>query len=138
MKDIAATRGANVFCHQSVSPRIYKPQRAGRKFQAHVWSQCHAGNPLVANPNLSGETSVELFREGLAMVQDFAGKAGLPMAFAVVASELAGKLGVATRVCLVFTVQAISIYLCSNATGAFRGTSGWCADICFCPPGISF
>ncbi len=32
------------------------------------------------------------------MVQDFAGKIGLPLTFAVVASELAGKLGIAAEV----------------------------------------
>ena len=98
MKDIAATRGANVFfVINPFRPGFTSPKELAENFRHMCGLSAMQVTHLVANPNLSGETSVELFREGLAMVQDFAGKAGLPMAFAVAASELAGKLGVATE-----------------------------------------
>lgn len=98
MKDIAAVRGANVlFVINPFRPGFTSPKELEESFRHMCGLSAMQVTHLVANPNLSGETSVELFREGLAMVQDFAGKAGLPMAFAVVASELAGKLGIATE-----------------------------------------
>ncbi len=98
LKELAAARGANVFfVLNPFRPGFTSPAELAESFRHMCGLSAMQVTHLVANPNLSGETSVELFREGLAMVQDFAGKAGLPMAFAVVASELAGKLGVATE-----------------------------------------
>jgi len=98
LKELAAARGANVFfVINPFRPGFTSPEELAESFRHMRGLSAMQVTHLVANPNLSGETSVELFREGLAMVQDFAGKAGLPMAFAVVASELAGKLGIATE-----------------------------------------
>lgn len=98
MKDIAVARGANVFfVLNPFRPGFTSPKELAENFRHMCGLSAMQVTHLVANPNLSGETSVELFREGLAMVQDFAGKTGLPLAFAVVASELAGKLGVAVE-----------------------------------------
>lgn len=98
MKELAAARSANVFF--VINPfrlGFTSPAELAESFRHMCGLSAMQVTHLVANPNLSGETSVELFREGLAMVQDFVGKSGLPLAFAVVASELAGKLGVATE-----------------------------------------
>lgn len=98
LKELAAARSANVFfVLNPFRPGFTSPAELAESFKHMCGLSAMQVTHLVANPNLSGETSVELFREGLAMVQDFAGKAGLPLAFAVVASELAGKLGVATE-----------------------------------------
>ncbi|MFZ2961488.1 MAG: hypothetical protein WA705_31810 [Candidatus Ozemobacteraceae bacterium] len=48
---------------------------------------------LVANPHLVGETTPELFRRGLEMVQEFAARVSLPVAFGMATPELIAAYG---------------------------------------------
>lgn len=47
---------------------------------------------IIANPNLVGDTSLELFETGLARISKFSEKIGIPVGFAMAAEELASKL----------------------------------------------
>ncbi len=97
LKDIAEERQANVFfVVNPFRPGFSTPEELAASFKHMCGLSAMQVTHLVANPNLSGDTSVELFKEGLAMVQSFAKTAGLPVVFAVAAPELARNLGIAT------------------------------------------
>lgn len=95
LKDIAEQRGAHIFF-------VVNPFRPGFATQAELAASfkhlselsAMTVTHLVANPNLSAETSPELFAEGVAMVREFSDRSGVPFAFAVAAAELAPGLGI--------------------------------------------
>ncbi len=98
LNDLAVQRNANVyFVVNPFRPGFSKPAELAANFKLMCGLSAMRVTHLVANPNLSGDTSVELFKEGLAMVQDFAAIAGLQIAFAVAAVNLAAKLGIVTE-----------------------------------------
>ena len=95
LKDIAEERRANVFfVINPFRPGFSTPEELNASFNHMCGLSAMRVTHLVANPNLSGDSSVELFKEGLAMVKNFAETAGLPVAFAVAASELSRSLGI--------------------------------------------
>ncbi len=95
LKDIAEQRRANVFfVINPFRPGFTTSEELAASFRHMCGLSAMQVTHLVANPNLSGETSPELFNEGLAMVRDFAAVSGLQFGFAVASSVLAPKLGI--------------------------------------------
>ena len=47
---------------------------------------------LVANPHLVGETTYEIFDEGLKRIKEFSGEVGKPLAFAMTTREIGEKI----------------------------------------------
>ena len=95
LKDIAEQRQANVFfVINPFRPGLSTGEELAASFQHMCGLSAMRVTHLVANPNLSGETSPELFNEGLTMVRDFAARSGLRLGFAVVSSVLAPRLGI--------------------------------------------
>jgi hypothetical protein len=95
MSELAAARNAKVFF-------IINPYRPGFANLADITASfnhmCELSamkvTHIVANPNIGSETSVELFKQGLQLIRNFAGEAEVPIAFAVVAENLARELAV--------------------------------------------
>ncbi len=97
LKEIAVARHANVFfVINPFRPGFSNADELAANFRHMCGLSAMQVTHLVANPNLSGETSAALFNEGLALVRDFAGKAGVNFGFAVAAAELAADLGIKT------------------------------------------
>lgn len=97
LKDLALQRRANVFF-------VINPYRPGFStldelavsFKHMCGLSAMQVTHLVANPNISGETSVELFVEGLNLVREFAAAIDMKIGFAVAASGLSAELGIKT------------------------------------------
>ncbi|GAB4278125.1 MAG: hypothetical protein Kow0029_21260 [Candidatus Rifleibacteriota bacterium] len=93
MKDLARQRNANVFF-------VINPYRPGFSSLGEIEeSFVHMSNlsamkatHIVANPNLSGETSQDVFSEGFALIESFSRKIGVKIAFAVADAPLAEQL----------------------------------------------
>ena len=65
---------------------------------------------IIANPNLVGETTVEIFESGIDKVSKFAKKAGIPIGFCMMASELASKLSPETNFPEFFDYKGMKIF----------------------------
>lgn len=93
MSELGAARNANVFF-------VINPFRPGFGTLAELEENFkHMSNlsamkatHIVANPNLSGETSREIFLEGYELVKEFSEKMGVKIAFSVVDQALAKEL----------------------------------------------
>lgn len=94
LKDLADKRGASVyFVVNPFRPGFSDPAELAANF-AHMCALSAMNvTHIIANPNISNETSVELFIEGLNRVRDFAEKTGRKTGFAVADSKLAVQLG---------------------------------------------
>lgn len=92
MKDDAEARNANVMF-------VINPYRPGFSNLAEIEESFHhmsrlsamKATHLVANPNISGETSKQLFLEGLELIREFAKKSGVEIAFSMAESALAAE-----------------------------------------------
>eukprot|EP01156_Anaeramoeba_ignava_P002802 Anaeramoba_ignava/a219600_13.p1 GENE.a219600_13~~a219600_13.p1 ORF type:complete len:250 (-),score=14.49 a219600_13:32-781(-) len=90
LKTQAAERGANVFF-------VLNPFRPGFRTFDEMNESFHHFEKLsalkvthiVANPNLSGETSKEIFDEGFEMISTFSKKVGIPIGFSMADTGLA-------------------------------------------------
>ncbi len=96
LKEIIEARNANVFF-------VLNPYRPGftsieetlESYKNFCRLSSLSVTQIVANPNLSGETSLEIFMEGMETIKEFSKEVGLPIAFCMadlnLASEISGK-----------------------------------------------
>ncbi len=93
MKEPAQARNANVFfVINPYRPDFSTVEEIEKSFHHMSNLSAMQVNYLVANPNISGETSKELFLEGLELVRRFSEKSGVKIAFAVAEASLAAQL----------------------------------------------
>jgi hypothetical protein len=95
LKDIAEQRRANVlFVINPFRPGFSNLEEMAASYKHMCGLSAMQVTHIIANPNLSGDTSPELFNEGLALVKSFASSIGTKLGFAVAANCLAADLGV--------------------------------------------
>lgn len=93
MKDHALQRNAEVlFVINPFRPGFATLSELEESFYHMSRLSAMQATHLVANPNLSGETSAEVFREGLALVEEFSRRSGVKIAFSVAEEKLATQL----------------------------------------------
>jgi hypothetical protein len=93
MKELADQRDANVFfVINPFRPDFSTLDKIEENFYHMSNLSAMKADYIVANPNLSGETSKELFLEGMQTVREFSKKSGVKIAFAVADSVLASEL----------------------------------------------
>jgi hypothetical protein len=93
MKDLAEKRNANVFF-------VINPFRPGfgteKELKENFEHMCNLSTMrathIIANPNLSGSTDIKSFNEGIELIESFAKKQNVPIAFFVVETSLAENL----------------------------------------------
>ena len=93
MKDDAEKRNANVlFVLNPFRPGFSTLAELEESFY-HMSNLCAMkATGLVANPNISGETSLALYQEGMGLIMEFSRKSGVEIAFAVAESKLAAEI----------------------------------------------
>jgi hypothetical protein len=96
LKDIIEARDANVFfVLNPFRPGFTSIEELRESYATFCKLSSLSVTKIVANPNLSGETSLELFNEGMESIRQFSEEVGLPIGFAMadlgLASEICGK-----------------------------------------------
>lgn len=93
MKDSAEARQANVmFVINPFRPGFSTLTEIEESFNHMSGLSAMKATHIVANPNISGETSLQLFLEGLELIRQFSAKSGVKIAFAVAETALAAEL----------------------------------------------
>lgn len=96
LKDLAEKRKANVFfVINPFRPGFHSVIEMAKSFSHMSGLSAMKATHIIANPNIAGETSPELFKSGLEKIQEFSAEQGVKIAFAVVSAPLAVSLGLA-------------------------------------------
>lgn len=99
LKDLASERHANVFfVINPFRPGFMAMKDLAVSFAHMVGLSAMTVTHVVANPNIAGDTTVELFQQGLRQVKEFVAENNLQFGFAVCAANLAGQMGLSATV----------------------------------------
>lgn len=97
LKELAQQRQANVFfVINPFRPGFSSVKEMTASFRHMSGLSAMAATYIVANPNIAGETTPEIFSEGLKKILEFSSGQGVAVAFAVASASLAGQLGMTT------------------------------------------